>query len=209
MTAILPTILRRRPPNTNRTGDEHRYDLRMGVDPAELTILRYPAPALRQRAEPVDPIDDHVRGVARRMIQLMHEAPGIGLAAPQVGLPWRLFVVHVPRGEQSDSDLLAWTDAPVVYVNPQISDMRGPLEAAEEGCLSLPDVHGDVYRPTTVTISATDLEGRAFSQTGTGLLARCWQHENDHLDGVLIIDRMVQLHRMKNRQTIRQMERQV
>lgn len=172
-------------------------------------ILRYGDQPLHQPATPVPAITADIQQLIDDMIETMYAAPGIGLAAPQVGLPWRLFVVHVPRGEQSDSDLLAWTDAPVVYVNPQISDMRGPLEAAEEGCLSLPDVHGDVYRPTTVTISATDLEGRAFSQTGTGLLARCWQHENDHLDGVLIIDRMVQLHRMKNRQTIRQMERQV
>jgi peptide deformylase len=209
MTAILPAIVRAWSPNTFRTGGEHRYDLRMGVDPAELTILRYPAPVLRQRAEPVEVVDEQVRAVAMRMIQLMHEAPGIGLAAPQVGLPWRLFVVYVPKNEESDSEFPAWTDAPVVYVNPEIVEMRGPLEAAEEGCLSLPDVHGDVYRPTTVTIRATDLEGASFTQTGTGLLARCWMHENDHLDGVLIIDRMVQLHRMKNRQMIKQLERQV
>jgi peptide deformylase len=195
-------------PNTNRTGGEHRYDRDMGVDPATLTILRYPAPILRRRAEPVGHIDDEVRAVAARMIQLMHEAPGIGLAAPQVGLPWRLFVVDVPRGEQPDSETPAWTEASRVYVNPELTELRGPLEVSEEGCLSIPDVHGDVYRPIIVTIRATDLDGNEFTQTGTGLLARCWQHENDHLDGVLIIDRMVQLHRLKNRQTIRQLERQ-
>jgi len=180
----------------------------MVVDPAGLFIVHYPAPILRRRAEPVERIDDEVRGVATRMIDLMHDAPGIGLAAPQVGIPWRLFVAHVPRGEPTEDEHPTSMDEPRVYVNPVISDPAGPLEPGEEGCLSLPDVHGDVLRPRTVTIRALDLEGNEFSQTGSGLLARCWQHELDHLDGVLIIDRMVRMHRLKNRSTIRMLERQ-
>lgn len=180
----------------------------MGVDPADLFIRHYPAPILRRRAEPVERVDDEVQRVARRMIDLMHDAPGIGLAAPQVGLAWRVFVAHVPPGEDRSEDPPSYLEAPVVYINPVLSDLRGELESSEEGCLSLPDVHGNVLRPTIVTITATDLEGRRFTQTASGLLARCWQHEMDHLDGILIIDRMVQMHRIRNRATIRQLERQ-
>lgn len=179
----------------------------MEADPATLTIIRYPDPILRQVAAPIDEIDDTVQAVARRMIELMHEAPGIGLAAPQVGLPWRLFVAHVPAGEAEPGELPTAMDEPRVYVNPVISDPAGGLEASEEGCLSLPDIHGDVIRPPEVTITATDLDGESFSQRGAGLLARCWQHELDHLDGVLIIDRMIRMHKLKNRAAIKALER--
>jgi peptide deformylase len=180
----------------------------MGVDPDSLVILRYPAPQLRRKAEPLGEIDDDVRTVAERMIRLMHDAPGIGLAAPQVGLPWRLFVAHVPTGDREDEHHMTSTEAPTVYINPELSDPQGAIESYEEGCLSLPDIHGNVFRPPVITITATDLEGNRFSQTGAGLLARCWQHEHDHLDGILIIDRMVQLHRIRNRAAIRNLERQ-
>jgi peptide deformylase len=89
-----------------------------------------------------------------------------------------------------------------VIVNP-----LPPLEPYEEGCLSLPGIRGDVIRPTTVTIKAIGLDGKPFEQTATGLLARCWQHEYDHLDGVLIIDRMTQMSRIKNRAAVRSLER--
>src|SRR5205085_1951836 len=130
---------------------------------------------------------------------LMREAEGIGLAAPQVGIPWRLFVAHVPPGESRtpESDPPTATTDPVVYVNPVLSAPAGPLDPFEEGCLSLPEVTGEVLRPAQITINATDLEGRPFTRSGAGLLARCWQHETDHLDGILIIDRMTQLSRLK------------
>jgi peptide deformylase len=84
---------------------------------------------------------------------------------------------------------------------------RAPPEPYEEGCLSLPDIRGDVLRPPTVTITAYDLQGRQFTTQATGLLARCWQHEVDHLDGVLILDRMTQMSRLRNRSAIRDLER--
>lgn len=181
----------------------------MGVDPASLAIVNYPDPVLRKRAAPIAKVTDEVRRVAARMVELMHEAEGIGLAAPQVGLSWRMFVVHVPESEgRSASGLTpSATRGPVVYVNPVLSDPQGELEPYEEGCLSLPDVRGDVIRPTIITMTALDLEGQSFSTTGSGLLARCWQHEYDHLDGVLIIDRMTQMSRLKNRSAVRDLEK--
>jgi peptide deformylase len=182
----------------------------MPVDIANLTIVTYPAPVLRARAKPVDKVVDEVRRVARRMIELMREHEGIGLAAPQVGLAWRLFVVDVPpSAERSpDHDPPTATDGPRFYINPMLSNPQGPPEPWEEGCLSLPDIRGDVLRPPVITISALDLEGKPFTQTAGGLLARCWQHEMDHLDGVLILDRMTQMSRLKNRAAVKDLEDQ-
>jgi peptide deformylase len=183
----------------------------MAVDPGSLHILHYPAPALRQRAREIVQVTDEVRAAAVRMIELMFQADGIGLAAPQVGLAWRLFVAHVPpderHGREATGDLLTATAHPTVYINPVLSGPHGPLEAAEEGCLSLPEITGDVFRPASITITALDLEGCQFTHSGTGLLARCWQHEVDHLDGVLILDRMTQMSRLKARSAVRRLER--
>jgi peptide deformylase len=188
----------------------------MSVDPASLAIVTYPAGVLRQRAEELGEVTAEVRAVAARMIELMFEADGIGLAAPQVGLSWRLFVAHVPPGEARDGepartaegDPASATAGPTVYINPVLSGAAGPLKSYEEGCLSLPEIRGDVNRPEEITIAAMDLEGRAFTQRGVGLLARCWQHEVDHLDGVLIIDRMSQISRLKTRMALRKLERE-
>lgn len=180
----------------------------MSVDPSKLLIQNYPAPVLRQKAEPIDPTPE-VADVARRMIELMREADGIGLAAPQVGLSWRMFVCHVPDGQgrsQGDSPPSA-NAGPEVYINPELSDPQGAYEPFEEGCLSLPDITGDVLRPPTITITSTNLEGQRFTRTGTGLLARCWQHEYDHLEGVLILDKMTQVWRTKNRARVRDLEK--
>jgi len=186
-----------------------RYDVRMEVDPEKLWLRTYPDPALRRKAQPITRVSDQVRAAAAAMIALMRKNEGIGLAAPQVGLPWRLFVVDVPSGEKRSATQTppSATTGPMVYINPLLSDPTGDLETYEEGCLSLPDIRGDVYRPPTITITATDLTGSQFTHTATGLLARCWQHEVDHLDGVLIIDRMTQIFRLKNRAAIRDLER--
>jgi peptide deformylase len=176
---------------------------------AGLRIVKYPDPALRRRAAPVKEVTPDVRDVALRMIELMREAEGIGLAAPQVGLPWRLFVTHVPPAEDRspESNPVTATASPRIYINPVLSSPVGPPDPFDEGCLSLPDITGEVLRPPVITITALDLEGREFSQTGAGLLARCWQHELDHLDGVLIIDRMTQMSRLKNRSALRDLEK--
>ncbi len=182
----------------------------MSIDPQKLNIVNYPAAVLRQKAKPVAMGDADVSLIAERMIHLMHQAEGIGLAAPQVGLPIRMFVVDVPTTDPEapeQDQLAAATLGPVVYINPVISNPVGAPERHEEGCLSLPDVRGDVLRPPTVTITAYDLQGRPFTRTGTALLARCWQHELDHLDGILILDRMTQMSRLRNRAAVRDLER--
>lgn len=177
---------------------------------SELRILAYPDPALRLRASEVRDVDDEVRAVASRMLELMVEADGVGLAATQVGLPWRLFVAHVRPAEDDppvESDLLTSTDQPIVCVNPILSRFEGAPEICEEGCLSLPEIRGDVPRSPVVSLDALDLESHPFSIRCGGLLARCVQHETDHLEGVLIIDKMTQMSRLKNRSSIRDLER--
>jgi peptide deformylase len=184
----------------------------MPLDPHSLNILHYPAPMLRQRAAEVPEVTAEVRGAALRMIDLMFEAEGIGLAAPQVGLSWRMFVVHVPPSIEGDdrsveTDPPTATAKPRVFINPVLTDPRGPLERSEEGCLSLPEITGDVFRPAIITVTAMDIEGNTFTQSASGLLARCIQHEFDHLEGVLILDRMTQISRLKSRSAVRRLER--
>lgn len=184
------------------------------VDVSQLRITTYPAEILRRKADPIEP-SENVREVAQSMLKLMAKAEGIGLAGPQVGLPWRLFVVNIPAPSPDDTDfdphdyqgLPVSTPRPKVYINPVLSDAGGDLESYEEGCLSLPQIHGSVYRPSLITITAFDENGKSFTERAGGLLARCWQHENDHLDGILIIDKMTQISRLKNRRAIRDLEK--
>jgi peptide deformylase len=172
--------------------------------------VSFPDPILRAKAKPIETIDSHVREVAARMIELMHEAEGIGLAAPQVGLPWRMFVSYVPEDDARSvgDDPPSATAEPQVFVNPELFDLGGEMEPLEEGCLSLFEIRGEVLRPRFASLRAVDLSGEALTRHAQGLLARCWQHENDHLDGVLIIDRMTQMSRLKVRSTVRALERQ-
>ena len=169
----------------------------MPESPDQLKIVSYPDPVLRQKAEPVEEITDETRAVAQRMLELMHEAPGVGLAAPQVGLSWRMFVVNA-TGDPADDH---------VFINPELVNPGRTLEDDEEGCLSLPGIRAEIRRPKQVTIRATDLEGKAIELTSDDFDARVWQHEFDHLDGVLIIDRMARIDRMANQQAIRDLER--
>jgi peptide deformylase len=167
---------------------------RLTVD--QLGIVHYPDPILRQRAAPVGEIDEAVVQVARRMIQLMHEARGVGLAAPQVGLGWRLFVAN-PTGEPQDDQ---------IFINPVLSDGSRETETHEEGCLSLPQITANITRPAAITVEALDERGQRVRLTSDGLPARIWQHEIDHLDGVLILDRMTAIDRMANKRAIRELE---
>lgn len=183
----------------------------MNINPSKLRIELYPTEVLKAKADPIE-LNDEVRAVAERMIELMNGAQGIGLAAPQVGLSWRLFVAHVPPDpdldpEDDDLELPISCDTPQVFLNPVITEFAGDLEPYDEGCLSLPGITGEVNRPAIVTMKATDLQGNEVTLEATGLLARCWQHEIDHLDGVLILDRMTQMSRLKNRVRIKSMEK--
>lgn len=168
----------------------------MAVEVSKLRIVNYPHAVLRQVAQPIESVTDEVRDVATKMLELMHLAPGVGLAAPQVGLPWRMFVANA-SGEAGDD---------FVFINPVLSKPSREVEDYEEGCLSLPAIKAEIRRPKAITITATDLEGETISLTSDELPARIWQHETDHLDGVLIIDRMTAADRRANRKLIKELE---
>jgi peptide deformylase len=132
-------------------------------------------PILRQQTTPVGEVTDELRRLVADMFETMHHARGIGLAAPQIGRTERLAVIEVD-------------EEPLVVVNPEIVHRSSGTAKAEEGCLSIPDIYGDVERPKDVVVRATDLEGNQFEVEATELLARCLQHEIDHLDGKLFLD---------------------
>lgn len=147
-----------------------------------MQIVPYPHPALSFKSVEVRQIDGTLRTVIRQMFDLMYEAKGIGLAANQIGLPFRFFVVNL----QARPNL---PDEEFTFINPVISRKRGS-EIDEEGCLSLPGLYGDVRRADALVVDAFDLEGRQFQMDVSELWARVVQHENDHLDGIMFTDRM-------------------
>ena len=132
-------------------------------------------PILREETTPVAAITDDIRRLIDDMFETMYAARGIGLAAPQVGRRERLAVVDVD-------------DEPMVLINPEIIESSSATDKAEEGCLSIPDVYGDVERPSSVRVRAMDRDGNVFERDATELLARCMQHEIDHLHGKMFID---------------------
>lgn len=154
---------------------------------ALLPILYVPDPRLRARAKPVGPGDaDRVRDLSARMLATMYAAPGIGLAAPQVGEGLRLVVIDLQENEARD---------PVVLVNPEIVAESAETATREEGCLSLPGQYAEVTRPARVKVRYFDLAGARKDIEGEGLMAACLQHEIDHLDGVLFVDHLSALKR--------------
>lgn len=146
-----------------------------------LKIVRFPHPTLRHRSKPLRRVDQELKAVVAEMFDLMYEAKGIGLAANQVHLPFQLFVVNV-TGERN-------IDEEMVFINPVVSAPRGQ-NTAEEGCLSLPGLFADVTRAAQVNVSAYDLKGNRVDRGVDGMLARVIQHELDHLQGTLFIDRL-------------------
>jgi peptide deformylase len=147
-----------------------------------MEIVSYPHPALRCKARDVTQIDEGLRGMVDEMFALMYQAKGIGLAATQVAVPLRLFVVNL-SGEAAEKD------EEIVFINPEIIKRRGAV-MGEEGCLSLPGLYADVQRADKIVVEAFDLEGQPFRAELNELAARVVQHETDHLDGVLFIDRV-------------------
>jgi peptide deformylase len=147
-----------------------------------LQIVQYPHPTLRRVAKPLRRVDAELHRLVREMFDLMYEHRGIGLAATQVDLPYRLFTINL----ESDP---AKRDQEFVFINPVLSNRKGMAEA-EEGCLSLPTLYADVKRPERVTVNAYTLGGQEINLELSGLFARAVQHEVDHLDGVLFIDRL-------------------
>ncbi|WP_137176707.1 peptide deformylase [Roseomonas sp. AR75] len=151
-----------------------------------LPILYVPDPRLRAKAKPVQPGDARVPELAQRMLATMYKAPGIGLAAPQVGEMLRLVVIDLRPEDEPE---------PIVLVNPEIVAQSKDLATREEGCLSLPGQFADVTRPARVKARWTDLTGARQEIEAEGLMAACLQHEIDHLDGVLFVDHISALKR--------------
>lgn len=149
-------------------------------------ILIIGDPALTRKAEPISEITEDVARLARDMVETVHAAPGVGLAAPQVGVSRRLIVVDVSVGEDKD--------ALHVLINPEIVEQEGQA-VCEEGCLSVPDIKEKVVRPYRVVVRGLDLAGRPVEVEGEDLLARALCHEIDHLDGILFVDKLSALKR--------------
>ena len=158
-------------------------------------IVLYPDPCLRRKCAPIASFDHGLAALVERMLELMRTGNGVGLAGPQVGLCRRLFVCN-PTGEPGDDR---------VYVNPELVDLVGG-EEGEEGCLSLPDIRVVVRRARRCRIKACDVTGKPIEEEAEDLLARIWQHENDHLDGTLIIDKMKPGDAIANKKQIAELE---
>jgi peptide deformylase len=164
---------------------------------AVLEILHFPDPRLRTRAQPVARVDETTRRLVDDMLETMYQAPGIGLAATQVNVPWRVLVL----------DLSEDRSAPRCFINPEILARDGE-EEAEEGCLSVPGVYDRVRRAERIRVRALDRHGQPFELEADGLLAVCIQHEIDHLDGKLFVDYLSSLKRQRIRKKLAKDARQ-
>ncbi len=153
-----------------------------------MQIVTYPHPALRYKSKPIKRVDAQLRAIAREMLDLMYEARGVGLAANQVDLPIRMFVVNLDAAPDKGEEL--------VFINPVVSRPKG-LEENEEGCLSLPEVYGPVKRPKRIHVTAYSLDGNEIHADLDGLFSRVVQHELDHLDGTLFVDRLSETHKLE------------
>jgi peptide deformylase len=164
-----------------------------------LTVVKYPEPVLSQPGEPVTEFNEELRGFVADMFETMYAAKGIGLAAPQVGVSKRVTVIDLSSGKNPEEKL--------VLINPEIIAREGK-QYEEEGCLSFPDIHEKVQRAAKVTVRAQDEHGKWFEMDGEELLSRAFQHEIDHLDGVLFIFRMSGLKRDMIVRRIRKAQRE-
>ncbi len=153
-------------------------------------IRLYGDPVLREKAEAVGAVDDDVRRLAADLLETMASADGVGLAAPQIGVSRRVIAIHPPADETTNE-----RPAPRIILDPEIAEKAGEQEAAEEGCLSIPGIYEVVKRASRIRVRGRDLEGRVWEETVEGIVARILQHEIDHLDGVLFVDRVGPLRR--------------
>ena len=150
-------------------------------------LIILPDPVLRQVSMPIEQVDDAVRRLSDDMLETMYDAPGIGLAAIQVGIPRQLLVIDLSKeGEEKQ---------PQVFINPEIVQSSDDRSTYEEGCLSIPDYYAEVERPAKITVKYVDIAGKEQMLEADGLLATCLQHEIDHLKGVLFIDHISRLKR--------------
>jgi peptide deformylase len=160
---------------------------------AVLPIRKYPDPVLRKKAKRITNIDDSIKKLAQDMLDTLHDAPGVGLAGPQVGVPLRIIVLSIPEDRCKDKEEV-WKD--MVIINPQILNRKGE-RVVNEGCLSLPGYNADVKRSESVTVKGRDETGKEIRIKATDLLAQALEHETDHCDGVLYVDYLASLDELK------------
>lgn len=162
----------------------------------DLTL--YPAPVLRKAAAPVTAFDDDLKRTVEAMFQLMFQSHGVGLAAPQVGLKQRILVLN----DESDVEK---PELNLVLINPKIVSRTGKRTKFEEGCLSFPGIYAEVERPTDCRVEAVDVEGQPFTADYDGFRSRIIQHEYDHLEGVLLVDRMSPADKLRNKAELQEL----
>ncbi len=168
-------------------------------------ILEVPDPRLKTVSDPVEPdeFNDDLRVLVEDMFETMYDAPGIGLAAIQVGVPKRVLVIDLqpedadaePEETEDGREVQPTKKEPLVFINPVILDPAEEVSTYQEGCLSVPEIFADVHRPATCTVRYQDLDGNHHEENLEGLLATCLQHEMDHLEGILFIDHLSRLKR--------------
>ncbi len=159
---------------------------------AILPIIEVPDPRLKTISEPVTKFDDDLKKLVDDMFETMYDAPGIGLAAIQVGVPKRVLVIDLQEPEVEGGEAVR---NPQIFINPELFDPSGEMNKYQEGCLSVPDQYADVDRPTKIRARWQDLNGDTHEAEIEGLLATCLQHEMDHLEGILFIDHLSRLKR--------------
>ncbi len=171
----------------------------MAKEKKELTMRIIGDPVLHQVAKPVEKIDDALVDLAERMLHLMYETNGVGLAAPQVGKSIRMFVLDVEQPEDEDGhpipvsspgEIQLLPQMPMAFINPEVTPAGTEESVFEEGCLSVPKLYAAVKRPTTIMLKATLLNGKEICMECGGFLARAIQHENDHLDGIVYVQKL-------------------
>jgi peptide deformylase len=158
-------------------------------EPLEFRLSLFPAPVLRKVASPVVAFDEGLARIVEAMFRRMRESRGVGLAAPQVGLDRRILVLN-PTGEEADD---------LVLVNPTITGLAGEPTLFDEGCLSFPGIFAQVRRPERCTVEAFDVAGQRIEREFDGFTSRIVQHEHDHLEGILLVDRMSPADKVRNK----------
>jgi len=164
------------------------------IDIGKCQITHYPAEVLNKRAEPVGEIDDNIRRLVEKMTDIMLKKKGIGLAAPQAGVPLRLFIISLDGTRENVK----------VYINPTVIP-AGELVSTEEGCLSVPGVFTKIRRYKKCKVTATDLDGIEFTDRADALYARVLQHEHDHIEGMTIVNRMPQTAKIAHRKQLKKL----
>jgi peptide deformylase len=168
------------------------------VDVAKCRLTHYPAEVLAKAARPIRKIDENIRDLAKKMTKIMLENKGVGLAGPQVGVPLRIFIISLDATRENVK----------VYINPTVTPTADELQPIDEGCLSVPGVGTKIRRYKKCTVTATDLDGKKFSEEAEGLYARALQHEYDHIEGLTIVNRMGHAAKIAHRKQLRKLRQE-